>query len=523
MELRERLRTISTSTWMWVMTLGFVLLALFLFRDYGITWDETVEHFVYRKGERTFTFWFGGFDPVDALFETGHNPFTFFAYYTLHHGLDAFGLAPEIHESYHLFTVLIAALGFVLVYRLAGRFMPDAWALAAVLFLLLSPRYFGNCFTNFKDIPFAVCWVFCIQTLLRATREPTTSKMLLHGVGLGLLMTVRIGGLMFVPISLLGLFLGARASSTAQWRARILGFSAAMAVAMAIHYLSYPYVLLHPIDGFWELLTFQSQFPWPGDTLTLGQAIRSDAVPMWYVPIWLLVSTPEVLLVGWLIALFFGATRGRLPGLDARIVLFALLFPLAYVILTAAPIYDGLRHILFLFPLWVIIAFWGFYQLHTKLRWRRAVPSVLAVTAIWLAIQIAQLHPYQTVYFNQLVGGSAGAQGKFTLDYWANISKESALWLKDEIGPVGRLCVTAELSPSWEVYLPTWVVADTLSIKDCPSWSQYAYAFARNDWLDLATEYADAHPTLWVPIHHIERSGARLGTVFKNLQPTQGP
>jgi hypothetical protein len=500
-----------------------VLLALLIFVDYGITWDETVELFKRHKGPRTFAFWFGGFDPSNAPFTTGHNPFTFFIYYTLHHGLEALGLATEIHETYHLLTAFIAILGFVLSYRVACSILPERWALVAAVFVMLSPRFFGHSFANFKDIPFAVAWLFCIHTLLGAVRNLTTRKILLHGAALGVLLTVRIGGLMFVPISVLGIALGAYNSERPQWLQRALGFTAAMGLALAIHYLSYPYLLLHPIDGIWELLSTQSQFAWQGETLTLGQAIHSDAVPFWYAPLWLLITLPEIIVLGVVMAILFFVFRLARPTVEGTILGVSLGLPLAYVILTAAPIYDGARHILFLFPLLTIVAFWGLHALHQRLPWSFALPGVLAVAGLSLIFTIVQLHPYQSTYFNQFVGGVDDAQGQFTVDYWASTSKESAHWLKQEHGEMGRLCVTAELSQSWELYMPNWVVEDTTSIDDCPRWCEYAYAFARNDWLDKAAAYAKAHPTLWKPVHHIERAGARLGTVFKNLQPVTRP
>ena len=72
--------------------------AFLLFSDYGVTWDEAVEHGYWHRGPRTLNFWIGGFASYDAPFATGHNPFTFFVYYVLHHALDAIGVAPPLQN-----------------------------------------------------------------------------------------------------------------------------------------------------------------------------------------------------------------------------------------------------------------------------------------------------------------------------------------------------------------------------------------------------------------------------------------
>ena len=33
-------------------------------------------------------------------------------------------------------------------------------------------------------------------------------------------------------------------------------------------------------------------------------------------------------------------------------------------------------------------------------------------------------HPYEYIYFNELVGGGKGATGNFEVDYWAAVTKK---------------------------------------------------------------------------------------------------
>jgi hypothetical protein len=42
---------------------------------------------------------------------------------------------------------------------------------------------------------------------------------------------------------------------------------------------------------------------------------------------------------------------------------------------------------------------------------------------------MAELHPYEAVYFNSLVGGVDGAEGRYPLDYWGLSYKEGLSYL----------------------------------------------------------------------------------------------
>ena len=486
-----------------------VVVVVVVHDDYGVTWDETVEQVVRNKGPRTFDFWFGGFEMADAMFDTGHNPSTAFLFHAGRGLLAAVGwdMAPD--DAYHLFTALIWLLGAAIAHRIATRFLPERWAALAVLLLVLTPRWFGHGFANFKDVPFAVGWLACLDTLLAAVEKPDWRRVLLHGVALGALLAVRIGGLLFLPVSGLGLLL----ATSIPMGTRIQRGAAAVGVALLIHHLSYPYVLLRPVSGFLELIAAQQHFDWAGSTLTAGQAMFAKQLPFWYAGWWLLITLPEVVLLGLASGLVFTRKRPKPPML---LLLLAVLFPLLYVTVARAPLYDGIRHVLFVVPPLVLLATMG---LHAAAQRLPGVEVVTGLGAAWALYAVVTLHPYQAIYFNSLVGGVAGEQIVYTLDYWGHTSKESARWLRDSGKAPATLCIVGELAASWEPYLPGWAVEDSVDLAGCPSWAHYAYAFARNDWRERAAAYAAEHPKRWQEAHHITRSGAILGTVFENPRP----
>jgi hypothetical protein len=44
---------------------------------------------------------------------------------------------------------------------------------------------------------------------------------------------------------------------------------------------------------------------------------------------------------------------------------------------------------------------------------------------------MVRLHPYQSSYFNEFVGGVAGAEGRYETDYWISSYREAMLWINE--------------------------------------------------------------------------------------------
>ncbi|HMA55360.1 MAG TPA: hypothetical protein VKP52_01335, partial [Pseudolabrys sp.] len=84
----------------------------------------------------------------------------------------------------------------------------------------------------------------------------------------------------------------------------------------------------------------------------------------------------------------------------------------------------GLRHFLFVVPAFAVLAGIGFDALLDRVqsRTRVVVGTTIAAFVLWNASVLVRLHPYQYLYFNQLVGGAAR---RFDMDYWVNVMAEA--------------------------------------------------------------------------------------------------
>jgi len=111
-----------------------------------------------------------------------------------------------------------------------------------------------------------------------------------------------------------------------------------------------------------------------------------------------------------------------------------IVFPVAFAIAIKAVLFDGMRHFIFVLPLAAVasalVASQGLTRLG-RFRYRKPIYAVIALYCIAHISVMAMLHPDQYVYYNSFVGGVAGAEQKFKLDYWANSYAEAVQGLED--------------------------------------------------------------------------------------------
>ena len=436
------------------LTLGVAALAAILvlstFRDYGVTWDEDVHN------------WYGNF--VLGYY------FSFFSDKTALHWQDLYNygalfdmtaaalnrISPiGVYETRHLLNGLVGVLGLIGCAKLGAAVRGARAGLIAALFLLLTPNYYGQMFHNPKDIPFAVGIVWATYYMVRlvpALPRPELGLLAKLGMAIGMTMGVRIGGL--VLLCYLGLLLaldGVWRSVAARRFGLVLesGWTSLWRVLGPIVLVAYPVMLLFwpwaqtdPIENPLRALAFFSHQSFPFYTLLAGRFLPANDLPWTYLPTYIAIALPELVLVLLLCApvvaaaglLRNGCAPSRAQALAAFVVGIGIGFPIAYAIAIKAVLFDGMRHFIFVLPLIAVVAALvadrGLGWL-AGFRYRRPIFLAIAVYGIIHISIMAMLHPNQYVYYNAFVGGVEGAQRKFKLDYWANSYAEAVQGLED--------------------------------------------------------------------------------------------
>src|SRR5256714_2833853 len=187
------------------------ILVLVTFADYGVTGDEDVHN------------WYGYFalDYYLSLF-TDERALNWLNLYNYGAAFDMIAAALNkfsplgVYETRHLLNGFVGLVGLLGCWKL-GRVLGGArTGFIALLFLLLTPNYYGQMFNNPKDIPFAVGIIWSTYYMVRIAPtlpRPPLGLTVKLGAAIGMTMGVRIGGL------LLMCYLGLLLALEATWRA----------------------------------------------------------------------------------------------------------------------------------------------------------------------------------------------------------------------------------------------------------------------------------------------------------------
>jgi len=206
--------------------------------------------------------------------------------------------------------------------------------------------------------------------------------------------------------------------------------------------LFWPWAQTDPIENPLRALAFFSHQTFPFDTLFDGRFVPASDLPWTYLPTYIALALPEVVLVLLVCAPIAGVVSlwrsdfrlAREDALKSLLLGLGIVFPVAYAITIGAVLFDGMRHFIFVLPLIAIAAAIVAERCLGWLvafRYRSAIWGALTLYGCAHVSVMAMLHPDQYVYYNGFVGGVEGAQHKFKLDYWANSYAEAVQGLED--------------------------------------------------------------------------------------------
>jgi len=206
-------------------------------------------------------------------------------------------------------------------------------------------------------------------------------------------------------------------------------------IATALTYLTWPYLWKSPIVNFFESVKLMSRFPYDGQVLFMGKIYSANQLPRGYFPTLLGLQLTEpaliFIVIGFAVSLWF-FIKGKNRDLA---LLFAAWFilPATWIVLSRGALYDNARQLLFLWPPLFIMAGIGIEQLMILLKRPALNAALLAVMILPGVLACVQLHPYEYIYYNSLIGGVSGAYRKLELDYWNTSFKESMEYINGNV------------------------------------------------------------------------------------------
>lgn len=362
-------------------------------------------------------------------------------------------------------TALALAVWLALESFLAAAF---GWALT-----LSTPLWLGMSHVDFKDAPVAAGLTFVTAGLLvclsgRGGRLAFAGAAVSTATGATVAIAAR-GGAFALVVGLLGATLAALAVDSLVRRrtgreaqghlGRVAAVSgSSVAVALGVAWATNPIVRIDLVQWLRDSATIASAFPTIVEVRIAGQDVISTDLPWWYVPAWLGVQLPLLTLAALAATLAAAALRvgrrhsingGRLLVLTPLLVQ-GLVFPIA-IVARETPLYDGIRHLLFMLP--ALLQLPAVALAAADRNSRAGTRSRLAIPLVALVVVAASLSasvrwaPYAYAYVNPIAGGD-DERLEWDLDYWGVTAREGVTRLR-------QLGITAiEVRPSNSVGTP---------------------------------------------------------------------
>jgi hypothetical protein len=313
----------------------------------------------------------------------------------------------------------------------------------AVLLFVISPRPMGQAFGNLKDIPFALGYTVGLLALVRIFKNmpyPRWKDILFLAVAIAFTNSVRIGGLIFYPY--LGLFFVVwlylnrfkteNQKSMVWWGSIVVKGLVVLMIGYFVGILFWPYGLDNPIIHPIESLRVMEHYKVSIRQIFMGEMTWSTNLPWYYLPLWMIISIPEIVwigIVGYIVFLAIGKNR---QSFSLGILQFSFLFPIIYVLIVDANLYSGWRQMYFIYPSMVILSAIGLNSVYRWINnnWGRITVGIVAVLlALMPVVHTVKTFPADYVYFNQFAGGTKKAWSEYEYDYYWHGMREAADWL----------------------------------------------------------------------------------------------
>ena len=519
----------------------YLVLGLLIYGDYGMSWDEELQRTHGLVSAKYVDEWV---NYTEEVYTWQDLPTYEHRFYGVWFSLPAVWLEKALGlESFraqfrmrHLLVFLIFWSSTLLFYRLLKeRFRHWGWALLGVAMLVLSPRIFAHSFYNPKDLPFLSLYILGSYSLFRFWLSPNARSALFHGLAGGMLISMRVTGVILpaVTLFLIGVDLLFNKRGELHWYKKYaLGLFIYLPATAFFTVLFWPYLWEHPWQHFLDTFDTMSQYAWGGKVIFRGQLLPGEAIPWYYIPFWMGISIPVVYLL-WtacgLVLLFPPAGNNLLHHLrlwdndEQRKdwgMLGLLLAPLAAIIVKHSIVYDGWRHLFFIYPCLVYLAVYGVYRLWALVAdkhagWRYALIGITALGMVNTAWFMVRYHPHQNVYFNELAPGDQLQQ--YDLDYWGLSYKQAfeALARIDNRKKIKVACNTFPGELNWRFLQPDIRVRFEVLDKSRVGEADYFISDFRH-WAEGFRQYRE-HRGLFAgeEVYAVRVEGTKVVVVFR--------
>jgi hypothetical protein len=429
-----------------ILFIGLLILGLQIHRDYGVSFDEPAQRLI---GVTNLNFVAHKFNissiinnPSLSLFPSRLDQITDRDYgvvfelpAALMEHLLSLNDEREIYFARHLLTFLFFLAGSIAIYRMTVRRFED-WRIGilAITFLILSPRIFADSFYNDKDLVFLSMIAIAMNTTITFIVKPNLKTALINGLSCGLAIDARIMAVI-IPILTAGIFLIKTFKFEISIQKATLYLSVFFISCAATTVLFWPFLWEAPLDNFIQAFQNMAKFRHNPYLIFMGESIRASDLPWYYIPLWIGITTPILYLVLFFLGVFaiiglhiknkimLWSTDQELQDLVFLAIFFG---PIVAVIFFNSILYNGWRHLYFIYPAFILLSIRGLLFASNYLKRysfaRIVFMFLVSLSCIHTAYWMIKHHPLQNLYFNRFSGDW---NRKYEVDYWGLANKQA--------------------------------------------------------------------------------------------------
>lgn len=437
----------------------------FFSADFGMTWDER-QHNDYSQLSYK---WLTSFGSDTSAIAESQNSADYIRQAYRFYGEQINTVAAIVYttfdlppfETRHFINSLYGLIGVIFCGLAIKQLVGWRGGILAIVFMFFNPGWFGNSMNNPTDIPFASSFAMALYffiKILQSMPKPSRSNLIWLALAIGLGIGSRIGALLL--IAYFALFIGMQwlwlfKDKTQKPMSLIPNYLKIFLTVAILGYIFgimlWPYALSNPFKNPFIAFEKASNNSFYTNNVEIFEGKRMYMLlqaPWYYVVKFLAIGNPLYLLAGLGLFLVLIKWIKEKIGLGiALMLLFMLIFPIAYAEYSNINYYNGWRHYLFVIPSLVAITAVAFDYLfgHNN----KIVQYVSLIILIGLFAKptywFIKNHPNQYVYFNELVGGINGAYGNYETDYYSNSCREAGEWIaKQEPNKNLLVCINNE-------------------------------------------------------------------------------
>lgn len=347
--------------------------------------------------------------------------------------------------AHHLFEVVAAFLLILGVAIFTYLNFGLLTSLVSSISLAMYPLFFAESHFNIKDPPETAFFGLAIIAFYFGIIKDKWNLILLSAVSTGLALGTKFNAL-FLPVIIFPWLITYLLLNKDKWK-KILRFKYWLilfpSIVIFILYFFWPYLWRAPINNLLKVINYYR---------VVGTGVQTEQLKYifmgfnTYPLVWIIITTPIPLLllsaVG-LISSFLNLVKKREP--IYLLVIFWFFLPIIRISLGNAASYGGVRQIMEYVPGMMILSGLGAKRLFEITKNHVLRILILAVILIFLSFslwEMIKIHPNENLYFNQIVGGMAGAKAKEIPNWgnsYGNIYEQGVNWLNKNVETNARL------------------------------------------------------------------------------------